>query len=127
MNRTALCIAAALVLAIVVSSAVHVIGQEGETKSKHSIKDVMKRAHKGGLLEKVLKGDATQEDKLELLDHYVSLTENKPPKGEAESWADKTNAVVVAAAKVVVDRDDGSELLKKATNCMACHSNHKGG
>jgi hypothetical protein len=93
--------------------------------ARHSIKDVMENAHKAGLLKKVLDGQATQEDKLALLDHYVSLTESKPPQGSEEGWAAKTNAVVVAAAKVAVGRDDGTELLNKATNCAACHREHK--
>lgn len=98
---------------------------EGDDAAKHSIKDVMQNAHKAGLLEKVLKGEASQEEKLTLLDHYVSLTESKPPLGTPEGWEERTNAVVVAAAKVAVGRDDGTELLKKATNCAACHKEHK--
>lgn len=100
-------------------------GQQDAAEAKHSIKDVMQNAHKAGLLKKVLEGQATQEEKLKLLDHYVSLTESKPPQGSVEGWQQKTDAVVVAAAKVAVGRDDGTELLKKATNCAACHKEHK--
>lgn len=95
------------------------------SEAKHSIKDVMQNAHKAGLLKKVLDGKATQEEKMALLDHYVSLTESKPPQGSVEGWQQKTDAVVVAAAKVAVGRDDGTELLKQATNCAACHKEHK--
>ncbi len=96
-----------------------------EPLAKYSIKAVMESAHKGGLLKKVLDGEATQEEKLTLLDHYVSLTESQPPQGSPEGWREKSNAVVVAAAKVAVGRDDGTQLLKAATNCAACHKEHK--
>ena len=96
-----------------------------EAPPKHSIKAVMENAHKAGLLKKVLDGQATQEEKLTLLDHYVSLTESQPPQGSPEGWREKSNAVVVAAAKVAVGRDDGTGLLKAATNCAACHKEHK--
>ena len=100
--------------------------QQGtETKPKYTVKQVMVEAHKGGLLKKVLDGQANQEEKLALLDHYVSLTENKPLKGTQESWNEKTSAVVVAAAKVAVGRDDGTAILQKVTNFMACHKEHR--
>jgi hypothetical protein len=100
-------------------------GDDAGAKPKYTVKQVMTEAHKGGLLKKVLEGKASQEEKLALLDHYVSLTENKPLKGTQESWDQKTNAIVVAAAKVAVGRDDGNALLKKVTDCMACHKEHK--
>lgn len=99
--------------------------EDSEPAVKYSIKDVMQNAHKAGLLKKVLDGEASQADKLALLDHYVSLTESKPPQGSPEGWEAKSNAVVVAAAKVAVGRDDGMELLKGATNCAACHKEHR--
>jgi hypothetical protein len=97
----------------------------GQAAPRHSIKDVMENAHKAGLLKKVLDGQASQEEKMTLLDHYVSLTESAPPQGSPEGWQAKANAVVVAAAKVATGRDDGTELLKGATNCAACHKEHK--
>lgn len=97
----------------------------GETPAKYSIKVVMEKVHKAGLQKKVLDGEATQEDKLALLDFYVSLAETHPPQGSLEGWREKANAVVVAAAKVAVGRDDGTQLLKASTNCAACHKEHK--
>lgn len=98
---------------------------QDEPAAKRSIKEVMENAHKAGLLKKVLEGEASQAEKMNLLDHYVSLTEAQPPQGSPEGWAEKTNAVVVAAAKVAVGRDDGTELLRRVTNCAACHKEHK--
>ena len=95
-------------------------------KPKHTIKQVMEINHKGGgLLKKVLDGEASQEEKLVLLDHYVSLAENKPPRGEKEAWDMKVNAVLIAAAKIAVGREDSAPLLQKAANCAACHREHR--
>ena len=100
--------------------------EEGEASAPpHTIKEVMKLAHKDGLLKKVLADDATQEEKLKLLDLYVSMYEGKPSKGETESWHRYAGASVLAAAKVAAGRDALPEL-KKATACAGCHKAHKG-
>lgn len=96
-----------------------------EAKPKHTIKEVMKVALKGGLQKKVLSGDATDEEKKQLLDMYVSLVESKPPKGEMSSWHNLAGGAALAAAKVVVGREGALDELKAATNCKACHSQHK--
>jgi hypothetical protein len=101
-------------------------GEEEAAKPKHAIKDVMQTAHsREGVLRKVLGGEASQEEKLALLDLYVSLTENEPPRGEKEAWDTKVNAIVLAAAKVAVGREGSSQQLQRATNCMACHREHR--
>jgi hypothetical protein len=105
-------------------------GQE-EPKPKHEIAEVMHEAHlppeegAKSLRDRVLSGDASVEDKAHLLDLYISLAENAPPKGEQEAWDAKTRAIVLSAAKVAVGRDGAEELLEKATNCAACHKEHK--
>jgi hypothetical protein len=88
---------------------------------QNSIKDVMKKAHKDGLLKKVLAGEGDDADKKMLLDLYIDLVENKPEKGERADWIMAAGPVVVAAGKVVVGRDGAIEELKTATNCKACH------
>jgi hypothetical protein len=97
-----------------------------EVKAKYDIKAVMKEAHGQKLRDKIIAGNATREDKEKLLDLYLSLLENKPPKGEDAAWHAKAGAVVAAAAKVVVGREGAVEELKTATNCAACHKEHKG-
>jgi hypothetical protein len=117
----------------IVASQVAQVGraqEEGEAegaKPKHTIKAVMEAVHKGdaALVRKVLAGDATAEEKLTLLDHYISLAENKPPKGEADAWHVKTDAIILAAAKVAVGREDATAQLRRATNCAACHRDHR--
>jgi len=94
--------------------------------SKHTIKEVMKIAHKDGLLKKIVAGMGSKDDARQLVDLYQSLGRNKPPKGEAESWKEKTTALA-AAAQDVVDEKEGSKLrLQKAADCANCHNQHKG-
>ena len=92
---------------------------------KHTIKQVMKEAHKDGLLKKVTEGQSTKADKEKLLELYISLWEQKPPKGEEASWSKKTGDVIVNAAKVVLGQEGAPAALKAAVNCKACHDNHK--
>jgi hypothetical protein len=102
-----------------------------KAKPKYSIEDVMEQAHtppkKGEkpLVQVVLAGDATPEQKQKLLDLYISLAENDPPKGDKEAWAKKTAPVILGAAMVVVGRENGADILKKAANCAACHKEFK--
>jgi hypothetical protein len=93
---------------------------------QHTIKEVMKLAHKDGLLKKVLDGKGRHKDAMELIDLYASLADNQPPKGDAESWKAKTDALIIAAARFSVRRKDGIAKLKVASDCKACHTAHKG-
>ncbi len=94
---------------------------------KHTIKEVMKIAHKEpNLLKKIVAGEGTDEDKKMLLDLYVSMVEGKPSKGDAASWQTLAGKAALAAAKVVVGREGAIQELEAATNCKACHSVHKG-
>lgn len=95
-------------------------GAQDKKEPKYKISEVMKTAMKGGLCAKVAKGDASDEEKKQLIELFTALSQNTPPKGEADSWKEKTGALL-AAAKA----DDG-KALKKAANCGACHSVHKG-
>ena len=106
--------------------------QEGaQAKPKYAIKEVMKGAHtpprpgEKSLRDVVLAGDATPEQKQQLLDFYISLAENEPPKGDKEAFAKKTAPVIIGAAMIVVGRENGADVLRKATNCAACHKDHK--
>ena len=93
-----------------------------EEKDAPTIKEVMKKcmAGKGALCGKVASGKATDEEKKELLAAFEALCKATPPKGEADSWKDKTKALVEAAKK------GDSKALKAAANCKACHDLHKG-
>ena len=102
------------------------VAADDDAKPKHTIKEVMKIGHKDGLLKKVLGGDASDDEKKQLLDLYVSMVENRPSKGDMESWVKLAGGSVLAAAKVVTGREGSIAELKEATNCKACHSAHKG-
>jgi surface antigen len=92
----------------------------GGDKDKVSIKVVMQKAMKGGLCTKVATGKANEDEKKQLVELFTAMSKNEPPKGDAESWKAKTKALVDAAKA-----GDG-DALKKAANCAACHSEHKG-
>ena len=119
----------ALSAAVVVGS--FAFAQDSEEKQeaakpKHTIKEVMEQALKGNKLnKKVLSGDASEKEKLELLDLFVSLVENKAPKGDQASWQKFSGSAALAAAKVAVGREDALKELKTATNCAKCHKEHK--
>jgi len=101
------------------------VAAEDAAKPKHTIKDVMVNAHKEGLLKKVLAEQASQEEKLVLLDHYISLVECAPAKGDVNSWQNLAGKLALASAKVAVGRDGSLPELKAASNCAACHEKHK--
>lgn len=102
-------------------------GQESKPgpAPKHTISEVMKQAHGAKLLNKALDGQASKEEKDQLLDLYISMIDNKPPKGEPDQWTMKSGRAIVAAARVAVGREGAEAELKAATNCKACHDAHK--
>jgi len=98
-----------------------------DDKPKFTTKEVMKKAHDGNpkLCAKVATGKASKEEKDELVVLYVALSKNKPGKGDAKSWEEKTKALVDAAKECVTDDKAGGPKLQKAVNCKACHEVHK--
>ncbi len=95
-----------------------------EEKKPASIKQVMGKAFKPkGLIGKVLKGEASDADKEMLVSLLEDLAANEPPRGSAESWKAKTDALV-AAAKTAKE-GGATDALNKAKNCAACHKEHK--
>ena len=90
-----------------------------------SIKEVMKIAHKDGLMKKIQGGSATDDEKKQLLDLYIDMLEGTPKKGDKAEWQSAAGATVVSAAKVVLGREGALDELKKTTDCMACHSKFK--
>ena len=97
----------------------------GQAKPKYTIKQIMKDGLKGGLAKKVVGGEATDKEKIQLLDYAIALYETKPKKGDPASWTKLTGNLVTAAAKVAIDPKVGTEALGKAVNCKACHNVHK--
>jgi hypothetical protein len=96
-----------------------------DAKPKFTIKEITKNAHTDKLRNKVAAGEASDGEKQQLLDLYLSLLENKPPQGDAESWQKLSSAAVAEAARVVVGRDGAERQLRGAASCAACHREHK--
>ncbi|HUP78337.1 MAG TPA: hypothetical protein VM260_07200 [Pirellula sp.] len=90
-----------------------------------TVKEVMKIAHKDGLIKKIQGGSASDKEKMQLLDLYIDMLEGEPKKGDKTEYLAKVNALVVSAAKVVVGKEGAMDELKKTSDCMACHSKHK--
>jgi hypothetical protein len=113
-----LSLAVGLVLAVSVVFA-------ADEEAKYTTKQVMKMAHKDGLLKKVAAGDGSEEESKKLLELYEALAKNKPKKGDEAAWKERTAAIVAAAKGVVEGKDGSGEALTKAANCGMCHGAHK--
>ena len=74
---------------------------------------------------KVIGGNASEKEKIQLLDYAISLYETQPKKGDPASWTKLTGNLVAAAAKVAIDPKAGTASLGKALDCKACHNKHK--
>src|SRR5260221_9507240 len=107
-----------LTVAVVAMAAIGVVSLVRAADPKE-IKEVMKEAHKDGLLKKVTDGKAEQEDKDKLLALYKDLAANKPPQGDEKVWETRTKAIVTAAEGVAKGDKVAMNKLKTATNCAA--------
>ena len=74
---------------------------------------------------KFAKGEATDAEKKKVLDLYIHMSEQKPPKGDEAEWKKQLQPIITAAAKVVVGRDGAESEYTNAANCMACHKKFK--
>ena len=94
-------------------------------KAKFTIKEVMKEAHKDGLLKKVASGKADDDERKHLAELYKALSQNTPPKGDADDWKMKTTVLVDASSKAAKGDEKAATALLKLANCGACHKEHK--
>jgi hypothetical protein len=97
-----------------------------QEKAKYTTKEVMQKAHKGGLMKKVSEGKASDEEKKQLVAFYEALAANKPPKGDEAEWKVKTSAVLAAARAAAEGQQGAAEKLSATVKCMECHQAHKG-
>jgi len=111
----------------VMALAVLAVGATASQDAPKSTKEVM-ALHKGddSLLKKVTAGKGTDEDHKKLLAAYEFLATQKPSKGDEASWKAKTSALISAAKDLVEKKAGAPDTLKKASDCKACHSVHKG-
>jgi cytochrome c553 len=96
-----------------------------EDDEELTIKKIMKRAHKSGLLKSVATGRATDAEIAQLHHYYQAMPKLSPPNGEEKSWKKKTEALI-EASRAAIDKDpNAGQMLKSATDCAACHDVHK--
>ncbi len=93
--------------------------------SKYTTKEVMNKAHKGGLLKKVMDGKATDADKAKLVEYYEALPHNPAGKGDEAAYKKMCEAMVTAAKAAQKNENGWKIKLQKATNCKACHDTYK--
>lgn len=116
---------AGFVCACLVTQSANVRGDDDPPKKKLTIKQIMKEAHKDGLIKKVATGKSTEKETKRLHKLYTEMAKLPAPKGDKKSW-DEKNKALVTAAKAAVDKDAGFKAkLKTASNCSACHKIHK--
>jgi hypothetical protein len=98
-----------------------------KAKPKYTIKQIMKAHGDEGLLEKVQEGKATAKEKKELVDLYIALHDNAPPRGDKAKWAKVTQALVDTAKDIEAGKDEPAAVktLTKLVNCKNCHSEFK--
>ncbi|MGI8605058.1 MAG: hypothetical protein ACR2OZ_18965 [Verrucomicrobiales bacterium] len=98
-------------------------------KPKFSIKQVMKDAIKGdhALVKKACKGTASPGELAKMVEYFKAMRENIPPRGDLESWEQKTAALVAAAERLQKEpaSKDASFQLEQAVECRQCHNEHK--
>jgi hypothetical protein len=123
--RVTLRFAGAAVAAFAVAGLVG-FGAAEEEKPKYTIKQVMGAAHKEGLLKKVVSGQASDDEKKQLLELYSALGHNKPPRGDAADWKKRTDGMVAAAKDVTTGKEGAEKKLGKTVDCKGCHQLHKG-
>jgi hypothetical protein len=104
---------------------ISVLSAQDKDKPKYTIKEVMKEHGKGKTKDKIIDGSASADEKKKMVEMYTELAKNKPPKGEADNWKKLTDALVKATKDVESGKDGAVDEYKKATNCKACHENHK--
>lgn len=118
-----------IVAALLAVAALGVISTLDEAQAvdaeKVTIKKVMKAAMKDGLCKKVASGKGDPGDAEKLLEMFTAMSKLEPPRGEADSWKEKTSALVAAAQECVDDKEGAGAKLGAAASCKACHSAHK--
>jgi hypothetical protein len=104
-----------------ISAMVVLVAANAQDAPKYTVKQVMQKAmKKGGLVDKVKSGTATDAEKKNLVEMFTALHDTTPKKGDAEHWKKMTDALVAAA------KASDPKALGLAANCQACHKEHKG-
>ena len=91
------------------------------------IADFMRNFHRGddSLAARARIGDAEDEELDVLLRHYQDLATAQPPRGDPESWREKTMSLVQATEALIAHTPDALMRYTNALSCQACHDNHR--
>jgi hypothetical protein len=96
-----------------------------DDEPKYKIKEVMKEIMASKLGPKVFAGEGSKEENKKVLDYFIELHKNKPPRDEKDSWAKVTQTLVDTAKKIEAGEEKGSKKLAQLINCGACHGEFK--
>ena len=102
-----------------------VLGEDATPKP--SIKDIMKADNKGddSIVKQIIAGKGTQQQVDKLITDYKLLCELQPPRGDKDSWKNKTTALLEATEGLKLDDKASIAKFKTAVSCRECHSVHK--
>jgi hypothetical protein len=94
------------------------------------IKKAMQKVHKAPktekkLSDKIIEGTATEEEKQVALALYKRMADAKAPKGDDAAFKAKVAKLIAATEEVIANKPDAVAHYKQASNCKACHSEHK--
>ena len=69
----------------------------------------------------------SKDELAKMVEYFKAMTEDSPPKGDADSWAKKSTALYEAAVAIQKDPQskDLSLRLEQAVECRQCHNAHK--
>lgn len=97
-------------------------------KGSDVIKTAMKTHFKpdDALCKKVAAGTASDADLATMLKISQDICAITPPKGDKAAWVAKCQALVAAVKKIQAKDATGVVAFKTASNCKACHTDHKG-
>lgn len=96
----------------------------------NAIKASMRYAHKAPkgekkVCEKIVEGTASEEEVKKSLELYKAAITVDPPKGDAAAYREKFTKLIAATEEVLAKKDGAAAAYKTASNCKACHSEHK--
>ena len=115
----------AVMLMVAMTSGILSADDEDDKVDPEAIKKAMKTAMKEGLLKKVSKGEANDDEKEQLHKLLTEMAKVEAPKGDQDEWEERTKALVDAAKAAVDGKDGAGAALTKAANCKECHTAHK--
>ncbi len=98
--------------------------------NEDTIKELMKVYHKAPkgvdpICKKAVQGQASPEEIKKLIECYKTLAGTKPPKGDLDSWKEKTTKLVATSQALEKGTPEARDAYKEALNCKACHTAHK--